>query len=70
MAVDEQKWYYTPSTGEVTQEKVSTWNDRMGPYDTEAEAKNAMEIAKQRNEQADRAEDEDDNWGEPASWDK
>ena len=70
MAAEDQKRYYNPSTGEVNQGKESGWDDRMGPYDTEEEARNALGIANQRNEQADKAEEADDDWGEPASWEK
>lgn len=67
---DDQKWYYNPSTGEVTQGKEGSWDDRMGPYDSEAEARNAIDIAQQRNKAAEVEEEADDNWGEPASWEK
>ncbi|WP_246389016.1 hypothetical protein [Corynebacterium incognita] len=67
---DDQKWYYNPSTGEVTQGKEGSWDDRMGPYDSEAEARNAIDIAQQRNKAAEAEEEADDNWGEPASWER
>lgn len=67
---DDQKWYYNPATGEVTQGKEGSWDDRMGPYDSEAEARNAIDIAQQRNRAAEAEEEADDNWGEPASWEK
>ena len=41
MADDAKDWYYTPSTGEVTRGKQSGWDDRMGPYASEAEARAA-----------------------------
>ena len=41
MAAEDQKWYYNPSTGEGNQGQESGWDDRMGPYDTEEEARNA-----------------------------
>lgn len=66
----DNKWYYNPSTGEVTQGKQDGWNDRMGPYESEAEARKAIDIANERNKAAEAAEEADDNWGEPASWEK
>ena len=63
----EKKWYYNISNGKVSTDKVGSWDDRMGPYATEEEARNAFEIAHQRNEAADEREREDDwdddDWG-------
>ncbi|MBV7295813.1 SPOR domain-containing protein [Corynebacterium sp. TAE3-ERU12] len=59
------KWYYDPSTGDVFQGKQKGWNDRMGPYDTEKEARHAMDRVKANNEAADDWDEADDNWGEP-----
>ncbi|GAC57444.1 hypothetical protein GOHSU_19_00490 [Gordonia hirsuta DSM 44140 = NBRC 16056] len=52
-------WYYDVSTGEVSRGKVPHALNRMGPYPDEATARRAIEIAEERNRQAD-AEDEDD----------
>ncbi len=72
--MSDEKWYYNLSTGEVRQGKVDSWSDRMGPYDTEQEAASALETARARTEAADAAEraeqEAEDNWGEPASWEK
>ena len=55
----EEKFYFNPSTGEVTQGKVASWDNRMGPYDTREEAERALETAAQRNQVAD---DQDEAW--------
>ena len=55
----EEKFYFNPSTGEVTQGKVTSWDNRMGPYDTREEAERALETAAQRNQVAD---DQDEAW--------
>ncbi|AGP30515.1 hypothetical protein [Corynebacterium terpenotabidum] len=47
------KWFFDTATGEVTRGKVSGWNSRLGPYDTEAEARRALETARARAEAAD-----------------
>ncbi|AWT26500.1 MULTISPECIES: hypothetical protein [Corynebacterium] len=48
-----QKWYYDTATGEVTRGKVRGWDTRMGPYDSEDEARSALETARARSEAAD-----------------
>ncbi|VEW12075.1 Uncharacterised protein [Brevibacterium casei] len=53
------KWYFNTATGEVEQGLVSDWNHRMGPYNTEAEARDALEQAKKRNEEWD---EDDEKW--------
>lgn len=68
--MSDEKFYYNPSTHEVSQGKVGSWDDRMGPYDTREEAEQALETAKQRNEAAEAQDEADDNWGQPASWEK
>ena len=55
----DEKFYFNPSTGEVTQGKVTSWDNRMGPYDTREEAERALETAAQRNQVAD---DQDEAW--------
>ena len=55
----DEKFYFNPSTGEVTQGKVASWDNRMGPYDTREEAERALETAAQRNQVAD---DQDEDW--------
>lgn len=66
----EEKYYYNPSTGEVTQGKADSWDNRMGPYDTREEAEHALATANERTKRADAADAADNNWGEPASWEK
>ncbi|AIJ33948.1 Uncharacterised protein [Corynebacterium imitans] len=53
----DEKFYFNPTTGEVTQGKVASWDNRMGPYDTREEAAHALEIAAQRNKAADEADE-------------
>ncbi len=53
------KYYFNVETNAVEKGLVSDWNHRMGPYDTEAEARAALEKAKARNEAWD---DEDAEW--------
>lgn len=70
MSDTDDKWYFDISTGEVTQGKSSSWDNRLGPYDSEAEARNALTVAKNRNKAADAAEEAEDDWGETPSWEK
>lgn len=70
MSVGEEKWYFDPKTGEVNLGKEGSWNDRMGPYDTKEEAAKALETAAARTSAADQDDNEDDDWGKPASWEK
>lgn len=66
----DEKFYYNPATGEVSQGKVESWDNRMGPYDTREEAEHAIAIAAERTKRADAAEEADDNWGVAASWEE
>ncbi|QPK78557.1 hypothetical protein G7Y31_08315 [Corynebacterium lizhenjunii] len=68
MAQEDKDWYFNPTTGEVTQGPESSWANRMGPYATREEAQNALATAAERNAAAD--EEDEDDWGQPASWDK
>ena len=70
MAAEGSQWYFDPSTGEVSQGKQAGWENRMGPYASESEARSALEIAAARNKAADNEDDEDDDWGETPSWKK
>lgn len=54
-----EQWWFDTETGQVSNEKISGWETRMGPYDTREEAEHALQIAKERNEQADEFDDED-----------
>lgn len=60
MSDADQKWFFDPTTKEVSQGKTSGWENRMGPYDTREEAENANGIAQARNDAADAADEEDD----------
>ena len=53
MAAQDDKFYFDPSTCEVTQGETGSWENRMGPYDTEAEAREALKTAAERNEEFD-----------------
>ncbi|MEH0147675.1 hypothetical protein V6D40_08380 [Corynebacterium sp. Q4381] len=71
--MSDEQFYYNPATGEVTQGKVASWDNRMGPYATREEAEQALAIAAERTKRADdadEAEEADDDWGEPASWER
>lgn len=70
MATEDNQWYFDPSTGAVSQGKQSGWENRMGPYESESEARAALNIAAARNKSADNEDDKDDDWGETPSWEK
>ena len=59
--MSDSKWYYDTKTGEVVQGKARGFLNRMGPYDSEAEARHALEIAEQRTEAADEWDDDEEN---------
>lgn len=54
----EQYWYNT-KTSQVEKGPQSSWENRMGPYDTEAEAQAALDTAASRSASWDR---EDKKW--------
>lgn len=54
-----QAYYYNLETGKVERGLVSDWTDRLGPYRTHDEAANALQRAKERNEEW---EDQDREW--------
>ncbi|MDU0479215.1 hypothetical protein QVA66_08170 [Staphylococcus chromogenes] len=66
--MSDTEWFFNPSTGQVAQGKELAWDERMGPYASEAEARAALETASQRNKAADAADEADDNWGVPPKW--
>ncbi len=45
---DVQKWYYDTKTGQVSQGKEGTWENRMGPYDSREEAQAAIEAERKQ----------------------
>jgi len=54
----EHYWYNT-KTGRVEKGRQSSWENRMGPYDTEAEARRALDTAAAKSAQWER---EDAKW--------
>ena len=42
----------------------------MGPYATEAEARDAMKLAAERTAAADAYDEEDDDWGVEPAWER
>ncbi len=54
-----KKYYYNLATGEVELGKLSRGLGRMGPYETMADAYNALAVAQKRNDAWD---DEDAAW--------
>ncbi|AZA08856.1 hypothetical protein [Corynebacterium pseudopelargi] len=56
MAEADYQWYYNLKTGEVAQGKEFPSMDRMGPYESKEAAQHALEIANERNEEADEQE--------------
>lgn len=51
-------WYYCLVHQKVEPELGCANSERLGPFDTEAEAQDALEIARRRNEQFDGADDD------------
>lgn len=66
----DDQYYYNPATGEVTQGKADSWDNRMGPYATREEAEHALSIANERTRRADAADAADDDWGAAPSWEQ
>ncbi|AIK88449.1 hypothetical protein [Corynebacterium glutamicum] len=60
MAKEDLKWFYDLATGKVFQGKVSGFETRMGPYDTEEEAHYAISIAAARTKAAEIWDDKED----------
>lgn len=59
---EDLKYYYNLETRQVEQGKISSFDNRIGPYDTREEAEHALEIAKERNQVADAYDEQDDRW--------
>ncbi|WJZ03232.1 hypothetical protein [Corynebacterium freiburgense] len=70
MGNSDEQWFYNPSTGEVAQGKHQSWDNRMGPYASEAEAHDAMKIAAERTAAADAYDEEGEDWGVSPAWEK
>ena len=58
-APQDEKYWYNTKTQQVEKGRQSSWENRMGPYDSRGEAEAALARAKARNEAWD-AQDEDD----------
>ena len=56
------KYYYNLETRQVEQGKISSFDNRISPYDTREEAEHALEIARERNRIADAYDEQDDQW--------
>ena len=59
---EDLKYYDNLETHQVEQGKISSYDNRIGPYDTREEAEHAREIAKERNRVADAYDEQDDRW--------
>ena len=57
-AFDNEKYWYNMSTGEVEFGMASPGSERIGPFDTEAEAARAPEVLRERS----RAWADEDDW--------
>lgn len=63
MSNDERKYWYNSSTGAVEYGMVSPAADRVGPFDTEAEAARAPEKLRERSKAWSDDEEAEDDWG-------
>lgn len=54
--MSDDKWYFNTRTGQVEQGKGGNWDDRMGPYDSADEARQALATAQARVEAEDEAD--------------
>lgn len=63
MSVDEQKYWYNSATGQVEFGRISPSTDRVGPFDTEAEAARAPELLQERARAWAEEEAAEDDWG-------
>jgi len=59
----DQKYWYNLETGKVEFGMISPSPDRVGPFDTEAEAARAPEVLKERAKAWAEEDAADDNWG-------
>ncbi|GAB3599374.1 SPOR domain-containing protein [Microbacterium tumbae] len=63
MSDSERKYWYNSVTGEVEFGFISPSADRVGPFDTEAEAAQAPELLKKRSAAWAEEETAEDGWG-------
>ncbi len=59
----DHKYWYNSTTGEVEYGMISPSVDRIGPFDTAEEAKNAPEVVEARSRAWADEDAEDDAWG-------
>ena len=64
---EEKKWYFNIKTGRVEYGRISSLFDVMGPYNSEEEAKRALEKAAQDNSKWDEASRSWDEGGDSLS---
>jgi len=57
----DEKYFFNLETGQVEKGKVSAWDKRMGPYDTQEEAQHALETAQERTREWDNDDQEWEN---------
>ncbi|MEJ5915801.1 SPOR domain-containing protein [Pseudokineococcus sp. 1T1Z-3] len=66
--IERTAWFYNVVTGEVEHGPQSLGRRLMGPYDTEAEARKALETARARTEAWDEEDErrrrEEEEWGQ------
>lgn len=63
MSDGDEKYWYNLSTGEVEFGMLSAAVDRVGPFDTEADAARAPEMLKERSRAWAEEDAADDAWG-------
>ena len=56
--MSDEEWYYSLKTGKVVGPEEARAADRLGPYPDKETAARALEIARERTEAADRADEE------------
>lgn len=59
---EDQKWFYNQETKTVEQGRQSSFEHRLGPYDSKEEAEQAMEIVAARNAAADAYDEAEEEW--------
>lgn len=63
MSADEHKYWYNSRTGQVEHGMLSASADRIGPFDTAAEAERAPEKLQERSRAWAEEDASDDAWG-------
>ena len=59
MSYEEEKYWFNTKTGKVEKGRKSSFENRLGPYDSEAEAQAALATASERNREWD---EDDEDW--------